>query len=317
MGKKLWLLLVIMITGICFNGVLAQSERAAVLTVIAPGVEFQRTNTDQWFSLPAGAIAPMGNGDRIRTDDVGRAMIDFGQDSQALILPESDYRIQMYAEADEFSWSAELTGFAVHQIDPTLGQFELVAADVTITSAVGRLATWTTDLQQPTLIVAQGQATVEPDVTVQAGEGFRPGYDQAVEITADLLSEARLISQVAGCPGLVDTIDDENLLVRSGSAIDAPDMGAIPNGEAVALLGVSENDLRYRVQYLSDFGWVEALAIETDCTDLPVFPVPYQEFFRIIIDVTDDEADLLAPFYGPPFEDPWFYRFTSLPSGGG
>jgi len=40
--------------------------------------------------------------------------------------------------------------------------------------------------------------------------------------------------------------------------------------------------------------------------------VPYTEYFRTAIDITRAESDFLMPYYGPPLQDPWFYRFTSL-----
>jgi len=40
--------------------------------------------------------------------------------------------------------------------------------------------------------------------------------------------------------------------------------------------------------------------------------VPYTEFFRRAVDIMTEESTMLAPYYGPPLEDPWFYRFTSL-----
>jgi len=291
----------------------AQStDRAITLQVMFSGVEFQRAGTQVWLQLPVGAVSPMGPGDRIRTGENGRVRLSAATRADVLVMPSSDYRLIAY---DGTTWQAEMTGFVVHRVLPSLEVFDLQAEDMAISTSSGVFATWTTDPDTPTIAVASGTAMVAADNTsidIAAGEGFRPGYQQlAVMFEAQPYNEARLIALVSGCLGVVDTVQDDDLLVRNGTHFDALSMGALPDGSPVDLLGVSDSGLRFRVQYLSDFGWVESLAVETNCDDLPVYPTPYREFFRTVTNATPSELELLTPFYGPPLDDPWFYRFTS------
>jgi hypothetical protein len=285
---------------------------AAIAQITYSDVTFQRDNTITPIALPSGATTPFGIGDTLRTDTTGRVWITLPDIGQVLMLPDSTVTLTVF---NETTLSADVEGLVAFTFTNTAINLNLNTGDFTVTAPAAAFAIWNNPDTPDTIFVSDGEATIntieQEEYTLKAGDGFNAAYEAVAELEPPL-NEARLIASIAGCAGVIDTDDDENLLVRAGSAIDSLSMGAIPDGDTVEILAISANDLRYRVQYLSDFGWVEALAVETTCANLPILPVPYTEYFRTAIDITRAESNFLMPYYGPPLQDPWFYRFTSL-----
>ena len=94
---KFWLLALLLI-GVFSSQ--AQANLAAVLRVTFPGVEIRRANTERWIELQEDAIAPLGIGDTLRTDESGRAYLTFADDIELLVMPLSTYEITQFEMTD-------------------------------------------------------------------------------------------------------------------------------------------------------------------------------------------------------------------------
>jgi hypothetical protein len=296
-------------------------EQAAALTIVYPGVEILRAGTAVWRGLRVGALSPVGPGDRIRTGRYGRAFLDYGERDRALLLPNTEYDFIAY---DDAGVRARLNGRLV--FDGTRVQVRFTAADeaVTVEAADGQFAIQS----QPSPIAIDGVAGADTIVThvvtacgranaqiggtriaLSGGDGLRVAGEQVDTVRLPLpFSFAAIDAALFGCPATVAARGELNLNVRIGPSFDYTAVGDVENGTPIALLAVSPNGERYRIQYLSSFGWVLATGVQTACTDLPVLPYSTVEFAAGIARVTEAEIPLLEPFFGPPEDDLWFYR---------
>ncbi len=294
----------------------AQDDYAAVLTVMRSTVEIRRVNTEQWISLPENATTPFGVGDALRTDHWGRAYLTFLDEIELLILTESTYGITAFIRAEDGSVQLNtwLEGQAI-QRSPAEGEirYELGAGRVNITRPADLFAVWTNFEDTTVVTVVDGRvelATAEGQIEVRAGEGFYTddAIGEVVRFDAPH-NAARLLAEVRGCIGTVNSGDEESLNIRSGTGLGYTIIGYIPNGGPVTLMGT--NGWWRRVQRFGGFGWVEALAIETDCENLPVFPRLFEENNLEVFGVRPIELELFEPFYGRMIDNLWFYRGTA------
>lgn len=321
-----WCLIVLM--GLLAGGGLhAQPPQYAVaLQVTYPGVDVLRADAVNWLPLAQGAIAPVGAGDQIRTDESGRAFVTFSEGVSMLLLPQSTFTL------NDFDFP---TADTAPVIDAT---FEgVLIAETPESFSPERYTLQTLDFQvmQPARLFALWSRAGVPDVAaVSRGElllsfgsqGFRLNAFQAFWASDDVsenpltllppMNIARLEAEINGCMGKVRTQGEPILRVRSGSTLEFTPMGGFDDDAEVRLLGITESGLWYRVQFLSDFGWVQALAVENTCTDLPVYPDIFQENAVYGVNVTAAERALLQPFFGTAEENRWFYRTEVAPGEG-
>lgn len=294
---------------------LMQSDYAAVLHVVYPGVEVQRVNTAQWFSLPQDAIAILGVGDKVRTDTDGRALITFDDQFTLLVMPESIYELQRFkAEADgAINVDGTIEGHAIHQtlsLNPET-IYALSLDVLTVTHPADLFAVWSDFESTPVVISAEGRLELKAnDETLEVSEGEGFYLDDQLQVTAldAPYNAARLIGQEYGCPGTVEIINQNRLNLRGGTGTGYIEIGYIENDDTVEVMGINESASWIRVQRFSGFGWVQALAINHDCEDLPVFPNVTGESNRDLFSVSAIELPLLRPFYGEADENVWFYR---------
>jgi Bacterial SH3 domain len=286
---------------------------AARLAITHSGVEIRRVNTGAWLPLPENSESPFGPGDMLRTDESGRALLTFLDQIDLLILPESTYELLDFTP----DISARITGHAVHRQTQGLqiGAYRLEiigTAPLVVTRPAEWFAVW-----PDVLTVAEGEAEVaanEASRTVAAGQGIRvaPGAESDISPLESPLNAARLIGLLDGCPGEMDTVNNLNVNVRFGSDLQLGVIGNIPNATPVSVMGVNQSGNWYRIQAFSGFGWVQQPLVANACSDLPILPDDQSERSIGIFNVLPLEIDLLAPFYGPPEGDLWFYRSLVL-----
>ncbi len=284
---------------------------AAVLGVTPAGVAVERAHTEAWLPLAAGSSGPLGSGDRLRTDGEGRALLTYWEGARTLILPDSTFALDDLdvSAGRGVRLAASLTGVAVHAIPSTPGlALDLALEGVTVTQAEGLFATWADAGQPLGVTVAEGRITLAGDrgpVELAAGQGL---YADSEVVDFDPpWNLARMQGIREGCPGLVDTDTDVPLRVRIGPGMGYVVMGVFGESQAVPIMGVNESGGWYRIQFLSGYGWMLRLAIQTNCQNLPVLP-DAAEAPRFVLGASQDEEALLRPFFGTPRANPWFYR---------
>ena len=309
-----WLLLLSMIT----PAYAQPADLPLVLDVVYAQVELQRENTDQWQSLQPGATMPTGTGDRLRTDENGRALLTFPAiDATILILPNTEFVITAAATGPTFAANV-VDGDVIHRTaHPNASQTYIISGRQTRVQVASAPAHLLVSQRQgaDTVLVHTGAVTLAATtgtLTLTDSEAF---YANATQTTIydDLqapVSPAAVVGRVNGCAGNIRTETGRNLNARIGPGIRNLQLGQFPDGAAVQVMGVVAAGGWYRVQFRSGFGWVErlALSITDPGCDIPTLPNTAFDLPSTIFDVTAREQTLLSPFYGTPTDDPIFYQ---------
>ncbi len=313
-------LVLLLLLGTAVFSAAAQSDYAATITVINRGLSIQRANTVRPLSLPQDSVAIVGVGDVITTDRTGRALVTFADSAELLLMPDSRLEIVVFERTDAGVVRLETTleGHAIQRTAAGTLDYTLRLGTVAVTPQHGLAAMWSSFEQTPVITIAEGSAAVSMDpeddsggdardrgVTLAAGEGFLDG--RAIPL-ATPLNAARLVAQERGCAGTVKTTGTDVLNLRAGPGLGYTVIGYYTNTSAARLMAVNQNTTWYRVQRFSGFGWVQALAVESTCTELPRFPLLYLETNAEVFEVRAFELDFMRPFYGDPEENIWFYR---------
>lgn len=297
----------------------AQTDYAALLHIETAGVEVLRANTTEWIPLPMGAEAPIGIGDTIRTDFFGRAWITLLNGATVYVLPTTELSILAFgADVDGFiGVTLNQNGRVIYELtEPALfTEFKITSPYLHLMQPAAHFAVQTTETASY-VVVADGEARVRDDaesptseIQLQAGVGVRGDANGlSAPIPLDIpMTFAQLDGRLDGCVGVIQTGNQRDLNVRVGPTGSYDVIGSIPNGSTVALMGVSENGERYRTVYKSNFGWILALEVRNSCDNLPVYGYNTLERQYGVIAPTDVELRLLAPFFGMPTDDDWFY----------
>lgn len=294
----------------------AQSgELSAVVEVIGEDIFFQRSNTESEISLSAGAIAPFGIGDRIRTGSNGRVLITISEDAQLLILPNSEYEIVdlRQEDADLISLLARQSGIVLHDFNAPSASFDyhLEAVSFSISQAHGRFIVWNVTDGLHAVTVASGEVSlvaddVEHSLTENTGFSIS-GANDVVAISTPLHA-SQVVGITVNCEGIVNTGGSEGLRLRAGAALDYQIVDILQDGQSVQIVGTTENGLWYRLPFQTGFGWIYSSLIDAACGNLDQFPNLINEDPERIIDATETEIDLLTPFYGTPESNLVFYR---------
>lgn len=303
---------------------------AAVLTVTQAGAEVRRVETEAWISVGEGAVMAFGEGDRVRTNETGRVLIDFADSAQLLVPPKAQWKI---VELQQQNDGVLLTSFLER------GEVILRADGGTFTDvsiATPGTAARATNLTEPLhMLVKRGQGDNKTFLLLAEGNGglqgettfadifandaivaqLPPGSVDIVSARQQPFSPAHIEGVLAGCPAAVITQSGENLNARQGPSVGNRLYGQFPNEAEVQVMGVVASGGWYRVQYKSGFGWVERLAVTLDDPDcaLPTLPDDSFDTPTRVIDPTPLELSLLQPFYGTPEYDPIFYVFAPQP----
>lgn len=290
--------------------------QAAAVRVAQPGVEIRLYNTEQWIALPENAVTPLAMGDQLRTDGSGRAYITFGEQAEVILLSDSIFLLTEF-ETDSSGtavFAASIPqGIGLHRINQ--GRYHLQLNDFNLTSddtgAGSIFGIWAFASEPDTIIVQSGQVSVfeaEVPLKITAGEGIRHGFPPTA--MQPPYNAARLEAQLDSCTGIVQAENAPNLIVRRSAGQGYEPLTSLENGLEVALVGITESGFWTRIQVLTGFGWVQSLALESNCTDLTIYDdEPPQEFFTSIVNVTDDELALFESFFGSPLVDGYTYQF--------
>ncbi|MEP6989171.1 MAG: hypothetical protein ABI970_26455, partial [Chloroflexota bacterium] len=115
----------------------------------------------------------------------------------------------------------------------------------------------------------------------------------------------------ATCRGIANATlpGEESVAVRIGPGEDYLNLGNIPNGTRVAIVGKMDSGSRYLTPFLSSYGWVIANGINVDsCDTIPIVPAEAQ-IINGVINPEAFEMDLLTPFFGTPAQNVQFYSY--------
>src|SRR5688572_17836454 len=106
--KRFWIVGCLLSLLIAVFPTFAQSDLAATMEVLSPGVEVMRAGTANWIAVRVEAI--VGVGDHIRTDATGEARITYFADGvDTTILPNTEYAINTFSgDAETFNIEAEV-----------------------------------------------------------------------------------------------------------------------------------------------------------------------------------------------------------------
>ncbi len=254
---------------------LAQDHYAAKLTIAFAGVEIQRTDTTEWLPLPLGAETPFNVGDTLRTDDHGRAYLEFQEDGQILVLPRSTYQLVEFAYMPDLHLSARMTGQFVQKLAGEVGAYHLETPRLVITKTSALLAVWDRDGSPAAVTSADGTARTKiagAEFTVSSGQGLllKQADTPIVNDLALPLTAPHLEGELFGCPGTIHTINNFNINIRNG--IGSGVIGNVPNDSVVRVMGTNRNRSWYRIQIFSGFGWIQADLVQSACSELSVLP---------------------------------------------
>lgn len=295
---------------------LAQDTLATSVTVIGEDLYFSRTNTDTEFTLSEGAVSPFGIGDTIRTGDNGRAIIQVSNNAEILLLPNTVYTVINYApENGRNLFIGQIEGIAIHRLADANLDYQLIATgfDLEMVTDEADFGVWAVQ-DRPSLQAItslRGELAINVDdvtLSVTDGTGRLPALIEELVTLDGLLHPTQIADTVALCDGVVNTNGGAGLRLRAGAALDYPIVGILQDGQAVQIIGTTENGLWYRIPDLTSYGWMFSNLIDADCDALPTFENLVGEVPERIDDVTERELDLLAPYYGLPSENITFYR---------
>lgn len=314
MLKKIFICLTILCLAV--TSLSAQSgELSAAVRILGDEVFFQRVNTDTEFLLSEGANAPFGIGDVIRTGQNGRVLITVNEDTQILVLPNSTYEIIDFSrdEAGHVSLGAQQEGIVLHDFNASTEDFtyQLETSTFSISQAEGRFLVWAVPTGLQAVTVSTGTLTLEFDDNeyfITDNRGFAiEGFDIVVPLSAPLHA-SQAVARSVNCQGIVDTGGSEGLRLRAGAAIDYQIVDVLADGQAVSIVGATENGLWYRLPFQTGFGWIYSDFIVGTCVNLSEFVNLVDERPEQIDDATEIEIELLEPFYGTPQSNLVFFR---------
>lgn len=298
---------------------MAQQPLAAVVEITYAGVELKRANTDEWLPLPVGAQAPYGIGDSLRTDPKGRALLTFGDAAQTLVLPLSEYQLQAFEEAaGKITLEVKLVnGRSIQQVSDA-SRFESYQVDMqhmTLQAPTALFATQVfTDVSSDVIVAQGGISAVKGDeqIELNAGSGIRAGetFGEVVRITPPE-GFPYLAVRSDTCRGLVQSTlpGEDSVSVRIGPGEGYLNLGNVPNGRVVPILGAADEGGRFLTPYLSTYGWLIPSGVTLQaCDDLPLFPAEKQIIYGVV-NPASFEMELLVPFFGTPTENSRFYSY--------
>lgn len=292
-------------------------ERSAVVNVIASEVFVQRADAINELPLRTGAVAPLGAGDRLRTGENGRALITFDDANPLYLLPETTYTLEHFRMGDEgIHVSGFLEGIAIQAFDESLADawtYRLHTDVLTVAQPSALFAVWAVADRLEAVISAEGTllaeaANMDDQIAIDPANGIFPTASNDVIALNAPYHASQLLALAIGCRGTVFTGGSEGLRTRRGAALDYPIVDVLQDGQGAWIVGITENELWYRIPYQTGFGWLFRDFVQADCSGLPRFPNLVGEANEIISGVTALELDFLEPFYGLPAGNTIFYR---------
>lgn len=291
-------------------------DLAAVMQVLAEGVEVQRAGTAQWIPVRVEAI--VGVGDSIRTNADGRAQIIFFADGIETILePNTAYRIDVFnGDEQAFNLSAALLlGQTQQRLERILDAASSYNVTTPSTSLVARGTAFAVRVEpngRAAMLVSEGTVDANTDdnsASVPPAFGIRADVESGLSDVVRASSFAELDAALDGCSAVLSTPDDVSINVRLGADTAYPRVGGLAANEVSLLRGVSEDGLWYRVDFRGGFGWILSSSAEItgDCAGLRVFESGYGAEDATLYEFLGDPItleDLVIPTLPAPTETP-------------
>ncbi len=275
--------LILLLTSFAANG---QSELAATLEVLAPGVTVQRFNTANPIAITVEAI--VGVGDVIRTDGTGRARITFFADgTDTELLSNTEYRITEFTGDDSaFSLTVEvILGQTIQRLQRILdsnSSYKILTPGMELAARGTVFAVRVEGDGRAAMLVSEGlvQASKEEaNADVPPEFGIRSAVDTPLSDVVKAKTFDELDAALDGCTASIETVDDTRLNVRVGPSTSAPRAGTVAASEITLVYGEVAAAGWYRIAFRGGFGWILAsqLKIIGECAGLRGFDAAHLE----------------------------------------
>ncbi len=284
--KKILIILTILVLSISI-GVLsssAQQQIASLVTVKQPGLEIQRTGTEEWVAVTRESI--VGTGDRIRTNATGTAEVAlFNRSGLIELKPNTELSINRMERTEQgFLISIGLLTGKIHQAllpvpDVYIG-YEFTTPTSSVVTAGGIFDVWLDDKQNTNVLTTDGIVYVGAQRTqLGASQGVRAEAGGVLSeiITAD--SAEKLNAGIDGIVAEFATDGDIQLNIRQGPDTRTELLGTVFPDAVSRVKGISEDGLWYRIPFEQGHGWVSKNALRTEVEGqfLVVYPPTHIE----------------------------------------
>lgn len=298
------LLASVLVLGMALGIVQSQSDRAAILEVLSPGVEILRAGTDNWLAISVESV--VGIGDIVRTDESGTARITFFADGvDTEVLPSSEYRIDTFQE-DDTSFTLRVS-VLLGQTRQRLGRVLDAASSYSIDTPAMTLAARGTefavrveDSGRSAMLVSEGVVAADgesAEAEVPAEFGIRAPEDGPLSDVVRASTFDELDSALDGCTASVTTPDDVSINVRNAPSMDAEQIGYVNAADVGLFYGRTTSTGWYRIVFEDQYGWIlsSSAEITNSCTMLREFADDYVEDGTSVLpqagptDTVDDE----------------------------
>lgn len=261
----------------------AQEELlVASLEVISASVEVKRVDTAVW--IPVTFETLLAQGDMIRTDEEGEAIVTFFEDGTSTELqPETEVIIADFrVEEEAFTITLEiLAGITIQQVERILDQdssYRVITPGVNMTVRGTDFAVRVEDDGRSSLVTFDGLVDAA-DTPVEDGFGVRAVDGRLSDVVPADSFEA-LDTALDGCVARSSIELDVQLNVRAGPATSNDVITTIPPSDIATVYGTIMGNTWYRIQ-LDDsrYGWIaaEAVVLPDECPLLRQFPLNYVE----------------------------------------
>lgn len=257
------------------------ADLAALLEVLASGVEVQRVDTANY--VPVQVESVVGAGDYIRTDATGRARITFFRDGTSVELePGTAYFIKEFSGTeDQFRLSvAVLIGITRQQFERLLdadSSYEVETPGATMVVRGTAFDIRVEDGGRSSVLTAEGLVEAR---SARAAAEIPPAFglraeDGSLSDVVPATTFEELDIALDGCGGSFSTGGDVRLNVRVGPDRAAARVGSIIPENIQTVIGIDESGQWYRIPFRGGYGWVlsETLTVEVD-PDCPVTIYP-------------------------------------------
>lgn len=258
------------------------AQLAAIMEVVAPGVEVRRVGTASWLAVNLEAI--VGVGDEIRTDASGRARIIFFADgTDTELLPNTSYRIEEFAgEASAYRLTVSvLAGNTLQRINrlaDTQADYNVNTPGMEMVARGTVFAIRVEDDGRSAMLVSEGGVEALKDAEaeqVPLGFGVRAAVDEELSDVVAATTFDQLDAALDGCAVRLQFAGDIRLNVRTAPRLEADRVGTIDPSEIDNFIGVNAANEWYRLAFREGFGWVQIgsnLRVLEGCAGFRVFP---------------------------------------------
>ncbi|MAU08593.1 MAG: hypothetical protein CL607_02135 [Anaerolineaceae bacterium] len=280
------LLATVLVLGMALGIVQSQSDRAAILEVLSPGVEILRTGTDNW--LPISVESVVGVGDIVRTDDTGTARVTFFADGvDTEVLPNSEYRIDAF-QGDDTSFTLRVsvlfgqTRQRLQRVLDAASSYSIDTPGMTLAARGTQFAVRVEDTGRSAMLVSEGVVAADgasDETEVPAEFGIRAPEDGPLSDVVRASTFDELDSALDGCTVTVTTPDDVSINVRNAPNVDAELIGYANAADIGLFYGRTTSTGWYRIVFEDQYGWIlsSSAQITDSCSMLREFDDDYVE----------------------------------------